>query len=222
MSRALTFLFVLISSLTTLTSTFGQGRLSLAPTVSVGYRNLDYVLRFPGSTPSATVSGSYQTITGGLTAHYELSKHWSVSAGLLYNRYKGDDNLRSFSAASPVQESVRAITSENLQLPVLINYTGSSRRLSPYLSAGALLNYAYQTAYTDNGGSTRQSRSTLSDPNALRVQAMVGVGVQYRLSPAMSLIVQPTATYELGKRSGDYSTHRVYNVGLQTQLKFTF
>ena len=219
------FLFTLAVGLITLTNAFAQSRFSLAPTVSAGYRNLNYVGQLV--TSDARVSGFSrgQMISAGLTAHYAFDQHWSASVGLLYNRFKSDDKSESTSSTFPTIGFARSVTYESLQLPVLINYTTSTRRLSPYLSAGVLISYDFRatSAGNINGiATTITSHRKLDDPRAVLLQPMVGIGVQYRFTPAISLIVQPTAALELGRPADYYSTFRNYQLGLQTQLKFSF
>lgn len=223
MTKATTFLFTLLAGSITLTSAFGQSRFSIAPTVSPGYQSLSYRAQFTNSDFRWSSSSSGQTFSAGLTAHYALSQHWSVSLGLLYNRSNSNSKFEYISPTT-FMGSARTAVNENLQLPVLINYTVSNRRLSPYLSAGVLLNYNFRSSFTDaiSGVTTIKSNRKLDDPRAVLVQPMIGIGAQYRFTPAISLIVQPTAAYELGKPSDYYTTFRNYQLGLQTQLKFTF
>lgn len=218
------FLLTLLASSITLTSAFGQGRFSVAPTVSPGYRNLNYVGQIPSLDARLSGSSSGQIFSAGLTAHYALNQRWSVSVGLLYHRFNSDDKSESTSPTALIRIA-RTVAYENLQLPVLINYTASTRRLSPYLSAGVLVNYTFRSTFTGaiNGVMTtiRNDRK-LDDPRAVLVQPMIGIGAQYRFTPAISLIVQPTAAYELGSPDEYYTTFQNYQLGLQTQLKFTF
>ena len=199
-----TFFRAVLLSLIVATSTMGQGHFSLAATVTPGVQNRDFVLDSGGG---VTGTGSYKSISAGLTAHYAFTSKWSLSVGLLYNRSSGDSRFTNI-----IETTTYTHTEQNFQMPVLLNYASSYRRLSPYFSAGLLTSYNY--------------RQKIGDANALNAYAMIGIGAQYRITPKLALIVQPTAAYLLTKPSNDYplsySRFDDYLFGLQTQLKFTF
>jgi hypothetical protein len=55
---------------------------------------------------------------------------------------------------------------------------------------------------------------------------MVGMGIHYRVTPKLALIIQPTAAYRLNAPSKgypiSYTRWNEYLYGLQTQLKYKF
>ncbi len=223
MNKLTTLFCSLLAGLVFQTAASGQSRFSIAPTFALGQRHFNFTSQFPGSDSRLIGSSTYQGFSAGVTTHYAFSPNWSVSVGLLYNRFKGNDDYESISGVTSTRSSATG-RYESIQLPVLLNYTVSTRRLSPYLSAGVLVNYNYRDTFsTTVGGSiaTIQNNRKIDDPRAVLVQPMIGIGVQYRFTPAISLIVQPTATYEVGKPGTYYTTFRNYQVGLQTQLRFT-
>lgn len=219
--KATAFLFAITIGLSALTDTFGQGRFSIAPTVTPGYRTMNFVGK--SSRSESVGSGHYQTFGIGLSGYCSLSSYWSVSAGLMYNRFTGNETF-SYQTGFRVDES--EITTDNIQLPILINYIVSGHRLSPYLSFGAALNYTS----ADPIACHTIAQLLVDDPifipdspkRVIRIQPMIGAGVHYQLTPTVALIVQPTAGYELGKPSTDYAHYRVYQFSLQTQVKFSF
>ncbi len=207
-NRAIVIFTTLIISVFTTTITVGQRRFSVAATVTPGIHNLNFLL---GEVDIAKGSHSYRGLSLGLTAYYAFTPKWSLSAGLLHTRFSGDSR---FANASGVTTFSRQL--QSYQVPVLVNYTPSSRRLSPYLSVGLLTNYNYRV--TVNGIQTNQK---IGAPDALTTYAMIGIGAHYRITPRLSLIVQPTAAYGLKSRPA-YTRFNDYLFGLQTQLKFTF
>ncbi|WP_018619283.1 outer membrane beta-barrel protein [Spirosoma luteum] len=206
------FTTIVVSVLTT-TITVGQGRFSVAATVTPGFHNLDFSL---GDVNLASGSQSYRGLSLGLIAYYAFTPKWSLSAGLLHTRFSGDSRFENASGVTTYSRQL-----QSFQVPVLLNFTPSSHRLSPYLSAGLLTNYNYRI--TANGTQTNQK---IDAPNALTTYAMIGIGAHYRITPRLALIVQPTAAYRLNKPSSgyplNYTRFNDYLFGLQTQLKFTF
>ncbi len=212
-------LWALALGLLTTPTVFGQSRFSFAPTVGYDVLTSNVEARASYQQPS----GFVQTITfasqsagfhAGLTTHYAFSAKWSASIGVQYSRLTGSTRVTNFySDTVAVDYTYANQRSERLQVPVLINYTGSGRRLSPYLSGGVLFNYNYQA-----GGQ-------LDFRDAVRTNAMIGVGVLYLATARVSLIVQPTLQYQFSNPASSfitYPTARVIQVGLQTQVKFSF
>jgi Outer membrane protein beta-barrel domain len=210
-------------------SATAQSRFSLAPTLGYGFQNnivSVHVHDWPIST-TVTNTRTHWATWAGLNVHYTFSSRWSASAGLVYNRVSGavfveTENSLVDCAGPCVLGYVTRGTTQTLQLPVSINYTGSFRRLSPYLSVGSMLNYNYRFRYDPL---TADVDRKLTDLDALTVRAMAGAGVIYRLNPKVALIVQPNVIYEFRKTSiyqrfYDQNTH--IQVGLQTQVKFSF
>ncbi|GAB2569015.1 outer membrane beta-barrel protein [Spirosoma areae] len=197
-------------------ATFGQGRFAISATVSPIYRSLDGRSQIQNF--GAEFSGRYSGFTTGLTVQYALHPNWSISSGLWYNQVKGDVNFQSFNGAavSPA-EPVRTETLRAVQVPLLLHYSPSVRRLSPYLSAGFLLTDNYRRTSVNN----LTGREYVDKEWGARLHVLIGAGVQYRLSPKVSLIVQPTATYQLGRPDPSYTRFQDVQFGLQTQVKFT-
>jgi hypothetical protein len=214
MKNWVTFIFttIIVSVLTT-TITAGQGRFSVAATVTPGFHNIDFSL---GEVDIASGSQSYRGLSLGLTAYYAFTPKWSLSVGLLHSRFSGDSRFENSTGVATYSRQL-----QSFQVPVLLNYTPSSHRLSPYLSAGLLTNYTYRI--TANGSQTNQK---IDAPNALTTYAMIGIGAHYRITPRLALIVQPTAAYRLNKPASgyplNYTRFNDYVFSLQTQLKFTF
>ncbi len=213
------FLDALFVSLLVATTTVGQGRFSIAPTLSPSYQHLNWTSQFENGN-GARGAQSMTGISAGLTAAYAFTPVWSVSAGLLYNRSAGDTHYDNFTYIT-----TQARRYENWQLPLLLNYTLSARRLSPYFSAGLLANHTFRTT-----NPTTMVRTYHNIDNGLTftfsLYGMVGMGICYRVTPKLALIVQPTAAYRLNAPSKgsllSYTRWNEYLYGLQTQLKYTF
>lgn len=214
------FLIALFISLLVATSTMGQGRFSIAPTISPSYQHINWVLKYENAN-AAKGSESTTGISAGLTASYAFTSKWSLSAGFLYNRSSGDTHFDNFIAPA----STNSYRYQNWQLPLLLNYTSSTHRLSPYFSAGLLANHCFLVT---NPNTMHSSYNKIDNglTYTFSLYGMVGMGVHYRVTPKLALIAQPTIAYRINPPSGGYSfvysPWNEYSLGLQTQLKFTF
>ncbi len=213
------FLAASFVSLLITTTTVGQSRFSIAPTISPTYQHLSWASQFDNK-DAALGSESTTGISAGITTSYAFTAKWSLSAGLLYNRSSGNSSFDNF-----MNTSTLARQNESLQLPLLLNYASSTRRLSPYFSVGLLANYTYRTTNPTTMVSSfhKIDEGTVS---TFSLYGMVGMGVSYRVTPKLTLIVQPTAAYRLnGPSKGSpisYTRWNQYLYGVQTQLKYTF
>lgn len=178
-----------------------QSRVSIAPTYWYSYATYSYQVR--------STSGSEGPFTGhsagssvGLTARYHFNPKWDMSVGLLYNW----DSIIWDSSLSSL--NLPKITTEAIQLPVLVNYRLTARRLSPYFSAGAFL---YKS-------------KTPKEP--IKVNGILGVGLDYRLNSGLSLLIQPKASYLFFRPAKDalpeITNFVSYNLGIQAQLIWHF
>ncbi|WP_138992922.1 outer membrane beta-barrel protein [Larkinella sp. C7] len=225
-------LYVSLLAVATPTLVFGQGRFSVSAIISPTQRKLDVISKFYDSTPdvsSARVIANDKGGTVGLTANYQFHRNWSVSSGLWYNRSTGHMDFQAFKneiAYDP--EPTRRTIYNNLQLPVLINFSPSKPRLSPYLSTGLVFNMNYRSAI---GPYPNANDLTVARSNEVTTNVLVGLGAQYRINSRWSVIVQPTALYRLQKLKSksngylmrhEYGHYRDWQVGVQAQVKYTF
>ncbi|RRB07830.1 outer membrane beta-barrel protein [Larkinella rosea] len=226
------FYYSLVLVMTTSTFAYSQGRFSLSATLSPTWRNLDYRMTIHDSSPDvsgANVLAKDHGGTVGLMANYQFHRNWSVSSGLWYNRSKGYMDFQAFRTNTTIEaEPTRQMTLNHLQLPVLINFSPTKNRLSPYLSTGLVFNMNYQSRISPFPGS---NEAGVTHSKEINTHALVGVGVQYRISSRWSVIVQPTAMYRLGslKNNSDHgyplqiqSRNRDWQFGVQVRLKYTF
>ncbi|GAB3785722.1 hypothetical protein GCM10028818_47840 [Spirosoma horti] len=191
----------LVFFLTSTTCLFAQGKVSIAPTYWFNYGNYSYQTHSIYDGSNAKSSGYSLGSSAGLTVHYNFNQKWNLSVGVLYNR--ATSHLKT-----PQSDNIQ-LNSEYIQLPVLINYRLSNRRLSPYFSVGTIF---------------EKNKSASNDP--LKTNAVMGVGVDYKISSKLSWIIQPTASYLINKPDNtafyQFSKYNSYKVGLQTQLVVHF
>ena len=179
-----------------------QSRVSIAPTYWFNYNPYAYQvdLAYNGLKTQTQVSGHGIISSFGLTARYHFTPRWDVSVGALY--YRNTDHTKS--PQGPYGES-EPFTSEGGQLPVLVSYRLTNRRLSPYFSAGAV--FAKSKTFTEA---------------PLKTDGVVGVGLSYRFHPGLSMLLQPTASYSFSRLVDDaffkFTDYRSYSIGVQAQL----
>ena len=183
-----------------------QSRFSLAPAYWFNYNlySSQATYSYNGATTPILASGHSIISSLGLTARYHFTPQWHVSVGALYYR----DANHNRSLAGPYGDFAPFI-SKGWQLPLLVNYRLTDRRLSPYFSTGALF-----------------SRSNTFTGRPITTDGVVGVGLVYRLDEGLSLLLQPSASYSFYRPAGDavytliqYSS---YSLGIQTQLIWRF
>ena len=205
---------------------FGQSKLSVSVSASPVYRYINtessiYLPNEKGGSPTlydvhARLNGKGYAI--GLVAYYHFSSQWSLSTGLLFNQTKLEAPAITTNpdlTASPdgLQFQLFTNTVRSFQVPLMLNYRASAKRLSPYFSIGALTS-VYSTNDLDDSG---KSQNTV---DKVRPQPTLGAGIDYRLNNHFSLIVQPRFVYFLPY--GKVISYKNYQMGLQVQLLYRF
>lgn len=204
-------------------NSFAQGKFSLsisgAPAYSYSNVRRDVLVLGIGGSPILLPDFTTKTkgygYTVGVMGKYEFVPRWSVSTGIWmsYNRTEPP----AYQSNTPGDPLVGQSRSHHYQVPLLINFQSSARRLSPYFSAGVLLNFRSPT-YLNIGNN--QELSLRLDRNDITVVPTVGVGAIYRITNHLSLAVQPTFNYYLPQ--GTYSSYFSGRASLQTQVFYTF
>ncbi len=203
MKSILLFVGLFGASITLLSA---QSRLSIAPTYWFNYNLYSYQadLSYNGSKTQTQVSGHSIVSSFGLTARYHFTPKWDVSVGAFY--YRNTAYLTN--PQNPQGESI-PFTSEGGQLPVLVSYRLTNRRLSPYFSTGVI--FAKSKTFTEA---------------PIRTDGVVGVGLDYQFHSGLSLLLQPTVSYSFTKPVNNaffqFTKYSSYSVGLQTQLIWHF
>jgi hypothetical protein len=215
---------IIVAVLIPLSNTFAQGKFSLsisgAPTYS--YLKAEQTILLPDYSNGNIIPVDFSSRTTGrgytigLMGRYSFRRKWSVSTGAWMNYNRTD--VPSVETNTPgVNLTVGQTRGRNVQVPVLVNFQSSTRRLSPYFSAGALL--SFRSANYLNVGNDQEIRIK-TGKHDVTIVPTVGVGVIYRMSNHLSLAVQPTFNYYLPQ--GTYSSYFSGQASLQTQLFYTF
>lgn len=137
----------------------------------------------------------------GLNGRYSFSEKWSASTGLWFT-------------GSRVNTSTSQSRSHNFSIPVMVNFQPAEKKLSPYFSAGALWNFRTTSRLDipDIGMVVFKS-----DKNTYRISPTVGAGVIYHFATHLSLIAQPTFSYQIPP---SHINSRAYQLGFNVQLMF--
>jgi hypothetical protein len=186
--------------------TSGQSRWSIAPSYgyNFGYEQFNHqryneeIFQFSENSYGSSV---------GVTAHYAFNPQWNLSVGLLYVHLASNKQYHY----SQIYQTFNLKGTHNYaQLPVLINYRFSQKRLAPYVSAGALFS----------------NRPTTANSVGINTSVQAGIGIDYQFSPKLSLLIQPIGSYLLTRPKDDatskYDPYHSYIVSLQTQLLWRF
>lgn len=187
------------------TALWAQSRVSVAPTYWFNYNPYSYQINYTnnGSTTQTLASGHNIVSSVGLTARYQVTPQWYVSAGALY--YRNTNHLKSPQDPYPSTP----FTSKGWQVPVMVSYRLTDHRLSPYFSTGAVF-----------------TKSKTFTERPLTTDGVVGVGLNYKFDSKLSLLLQPTASYSFYRPASDafftFTQYRSPSFGLQTQLIYQF
>ena len=187
---------------TTITPVLAQTRFSIAPTLGFIFGQDEYQLQ-RSSTDFMHYSATNKGLSVGVTGHYYVNSKLDVSIGLALNVLTINSQQEY---NQPYQTRGVKMTTGYAQVPVLVNYRFSTKRLSPYISVG--VSFANDTQMAIRG--------------AIYTSALAGIGIDYKLGNKLSLLIQPTGSYLLNQAPNDlyntFSPYYSYLVGLQTQL----
>lgn len=220
-------LYALLSSLLLMAQPGrSQSGLSLSATVSPFYTQTRYDRQYlypdsDGQVVEPIYLDGARGSTGyaaGLSLRYPYAPGWSVGTGVWYQQLA----FRQ-ARASAAGEGSTTVRSRTVRIPLLLNYqSAASRRLSPYYSMGLLLDFPLMSRVVVTRGSDPTQRLRLQTEPGPVFWGMVGAGVSYRANPHFSVVVQPVATYKLGRFGGARTFVRTIEAGLLTQVQYAF
>lgn len=206
-------------------ASYGQGKVSIAATVAPTYVNTTYFNRYfyPESdghlVEPIQINGVRGTVgySAGVTAHYNWVPAWSVSGGIWYDQHTTRQERMAVAG-----EGMNNIRQRAIRIPVLLNFRPSEKRLSPYFSFGWLLDFPLTARVLVERADLGNQRLRLLTENGPVFHVLAGAGIHYKLTPRYGLIVQPTASYNLGSFGGYNAHDDAFALSLQTQLVYSF
>ena len=133
----------------------------------------------------------------GAAFQYSVSSKWSLASGVLYESARVKFNPDGLFSASYI------IRRRNVALPLLVNFQPSSKKVSPYLSAGVL----FSPSNNEWGVATRM---------------LLAAGLSYRAGSRWLVIAQPAFTLGASSKADRafFPTNR--QLSFQTQLLYRF
>ncbi len=154
-------------------------------------------------------------VQGGFTAQYGFEPGWSVSAGVGYRQF-------STRQARFGNDGTTTINSRAIRVPLLLNFQSSQNRLSPYFTVGTLFDFPLSSRVTVRGNDRPAQQLILDVNDGLAFYLMAGAGVKYQLSNRYALAMQPVVNFKAGQLGDTRSYDRAVEVGLQTQVSYSF
>ncbi|UFH52978.1 PorT family protein [Spirosoma sp. KNUC1025] len=204
----------------------GQHKLSISSTVTPAIGHTDYHARslYPESDGQVVepvfLDGSRWSsgYAAGLSISYVYQPGWSVSSGIWFHQIT-TRQTRQPSAG----EGTVTLRNRRLRIPLLLNFCPSNHRLSPYFSFGLLTDFPIlsRVVVTRSGESTQNLRLKPLLPRPF-FYGLLGAGVRYKLTDRYTFIGQPVLTYSFGQLGASFMHDPAFEIGLQTQLAYTF
>lgn len=214
---------LMVSSMATVS---GQQRFALSIQVAPIYTHADSKIVFPFADPATkSPTTDISVVSNGLNyslgvgAHYAFSPKWSIATGIWATHAAvGKSSLVQNGIPYTVRYQYNHPFTNHYKAPLLIKYQASTKRLSPYFSAGATFDFR-GTSYIDITGNGEFVPIKVG--KAVVVTPLLGVGVIYSLTDHLSLSIQPTIQYNIDSHP-TYSYYHSYQISLQTQLLYKF
>jgi len=214
------FAIVLAVVLGSLQTACGQHRFSVSLSAAPVYTHTDLSVigpvTTPGSQPEDIVGRSHGVgYSIGLLGHYNVTPKWSASVGLWATQTTSSTiNLAANGDAYTVDYTNSRPFHYTYKAPLMVNFRSSTKRLSPYFSAGASADFR-STSYTNING----TEVPVKFGKAVAFTPLLGAGIIYGLSDRLSLLAQPMLQYNLDAHPS-YSYYHLYQLSLQVQLKY--
>ncbi|AXE19699.1 hypothetical protein DR864_19130 [Runella rosea] len=198
---------LLILQVIFVTSTVGQNRFSVTPSIGfVGGNASTHIF-----TGELGFQEEGKGILLGITGNYSMTPKWSISTGISYNWIK-------YHRVIPETSQIKT---KDLIIPVLINYQPSLKRLSPYFSTGIIMERIQSKDYS----TPPYIKSDVTKGKfPLTLAIALGAGISYKVTHSVSWIIQPSVYYQVytAQNRTIFPDYRSYKVNLQTQLTLSF
>ena len=161
-------------------------------------------------------------ITFGLSFTKAINDRWSIETGLQYSQLKS-----TFTMGNELNNISKYQKIHYIGIPVRISYRFADyKKLSAYGSAGVTLNIPVKSSIkqyliTD---STSIYLDTHNANPSIQWSASAGLGLQYRLTPTISLYVEPSINYYIPNGSSTHTTwtERPFTFSMPVGIRFTW
>lgn len=151
--------------------------------------------------PSHTTAGNIRYTGGNIedrtNAEYMVASSYSSS----------DDLMQSF---------------ETIEVPILLRYNLTQKRLGVYLSGGIGANWIVENGVYRTSGS-RQKIGEIENLRTTNFSSLFGLGFEYQLSPKVRIGLEPSFKYYLNSinKSGQFD-YKPYSIGVHTGIRYNF
>lgn len=161
-------------------------------------------------------------LTFALSLRYQATKRIGLESGLQYTRL--NSLFQTGEGASRIDEKQRI---DYLGVPLKVSYRiWSGKHVGIYTSAGVTLEIPVKSTVTTDY--ILNSQSELRDSHHLDVPLQwstgVGIGVQYNITPTISIFAEPGMQYYIPDGSGfeTYRTQHPFTITIPAGLRFTW
>ncbi|WP_321282505.1 outer membrane beta-barrel protein [Marinifilum fragile] len=151
--------------------------------------------------PSHTTAGKIN-YTGGSVEDRTNAEYLAAST---YS--SSDDLMQSF---------------ETIEVPILIRYNLTQKRLGVYLSGGFGANWIVENGVYQTSGSKRKI-GEIENLRTTNFSSLFGLGFEYQLSPKVRIGLEPSFKYYLNSinKSSQFD-YKPYSIGVQTGIRYNF
>ncbi len=161
-------------------------------------------------------------LTYSLSLRYQATKRIGLESGLQYTRL--NSLFQTGEGANRIDEKQRI---DYLGVPLKVSYSiWSGKHVGIYTSAGVTLEIPVKSTVTTDY--ILNSQSELRDSHHLDVPLQwstgVGIGVQYNITPTISIFAEPGVQYYIPDGSGfeTYRTQHPFTITIPAGLRFTW
>lgn len=113
-------------------------------------------------------------------------------------------------------------TFETIEVPFLIRYSLTEKRLGVYVSGGFGANWIIDNGVYSTSGSKRKI-GEIENLRTTNFSSLFGLGVEYKLSPKIQIGLEPSFKYYLNSinKSSQFN-YKPYSIGIHTGIRYNF
>lgn len=161
-------------------------------------------------------------LTYSLSLRYQANKRIGLESGLQYTRL--NSLFQTGEGANRIDEKQRI---DYLGVPLKVSYRiWSGKHVGIYTSAGVTLEIPVQSTVTTDYilNNQPQLRESVHLDVPLQWSTGVGIGVQYNITPSISIFAEPGVQYYIPDGSGfeTYRTQHPFTITIPAGLRFTW
>jgi hypothetical protein len=111
---------------------------------------------------------------------------------------------------------------ETIEVPFLLRYSLSQKRLGVYVSGGLGANWIIDNGVYRTSGS-RQKIGEIDNLRTTNFSSLFGLGFEYNLSPKIQIGLEPSFKYYLNSinKSSEFN-YKPYSIGIHTGIRYNF